>query len=83
MFGFSVFKTSKSFFFQWWIQGRAPSPLISKPNEAQRAKKELFWNAWKHTENDNFIVWFGVRILIIRSGLHSSTTISLEYPLGR
>ena len=83
MFGFSVFKTSKSFFFQWWIQGRAPSPLISKPNEAQRAKKNLFWNAWKHTENDNFIVWFGVRILIIRTGLHSSTTISLEYPLGR
>lgn len=54
MFGFTVFKTSKSFFFQWRIQGRAPPPLICKPNEAQRPKKKLFW--------DLFLNHFGLKL---------------------
>ena len=80
---FFSFQDKQKFFFSVADLVKGSSPLICKPNEAQRAEKNLFWNAWKHIENDNFIVWFGVRIRIIRTGQHSSTTNSLEYPLGR
>lgn len=42
MFGFSVFKTSKSFFVCVLDLGEGSFSLICKPNEAQRAKKNCF-----------------------------------------
>ena len=75
---FFSFQDKQKFFFSVADLVKGSSPLICKPNEAQRAEKNLFWNAWKHIENDNFIVWFGIRIRIIRTGQHSSTTNSLK-----